>query len=326
MFLRSLARESCAFSAFRVEYSKGLYSQGKQVYGTFGTMQASSKLVLGFVSALALGCAGDDGKIGAPGEPGLTGGDGTSVLASTSAEPAGPNCATGGIKLETGTDANSNGTLEAGEVSDTQYVCNGGDGGNGGDGLQSLINTTALPLDGVCFFGGVQIDYGIDDDSNGTLEGGEIDGTDNLCNACPYNPAVFVKDFSTQGNLTISPLDQGEVVITGPIGDVNMIANNGLGVIGGATPQIDVGENLLFTFNQPAYNVSYNTSIVGPPAAERSIEAFDSDDASLGTVTDIGSGDHAVSSEFGDVGISSFLDTATVGLHNIRTLEFTFCP
>lgn len=49
-------------------------------------------------------------------------------------EPAGANCEFGGLKVESGTDADGSGTLDAGEVSETQYVCNGGDGELGNDG------------------------------------------------------------------------------------------------------------------------------------------------------------------------------------------------
>jgi hypothetical protein len=54
--------------------------------------------------------------------------DGLNALILLTAEPAGANCgAAGGSKVETGLDANRNGTLEAGEVNaaQTRYVCNG---------------------------------------------------------------------------------------------------------------------------------------------------------------------------------------------------------
>ena len=46
----------------------------------------------------------------------------------------------------------------------------------------------------------------------------------------------------------------------------------------------------------------------------------------MGTVNDAGDGANAVSSEFGDVGISSMVDTASADSHNIDSVEFTFCP
>ncbi len=55
-----------------------------------------------------------------------SGGDGHDSLVVTSEEPAGANCPFGGTKIETGLDANDNGTLEPGEVNSaaTTYVCN----------------------------------------------------------------------------------------------------------------------------------------------------------------------------------------------------------
>ncbi len=42
------------------------------------------------------------------------------------------NCATGGVKVEYGLDADNSGTLDAGEIIPalTKYICNGVDGTN----------------------------------------------------------------------------------------------------------------------------------------------------------------------------------------------------
>ena len=276
-------------------------------------MHASSKLILGLAPLFALGCSGDNGS------PGAAGQGGTSVLVSTTDEGAGANCATGGLKLETGTDTNSNGVLDADEVTSTQYIC------SGGDGLQSLIATTPLPVDGVCVFGGLQVDHGIDDNSNGTLEAGEIDGTNNLCNACPYSPAVMVKDFTAIGTFTAAILDLDEVVVTAAAGTISVVSTTGLGIIGSTTAFIDVGETVIFTFSQPVYNLNYSVNAQGG-TGNRTIEAFDASGATLGTVANTSTGTDAVSSELGDVAISSMTDTATADLHRLSRLEFTFCP
>jgi hypothetical protein len=67
------------------------------------------------------------GPAGPPGPQGAAGANGQNTLVRTTAEPSGTNCATGGVKLEYGLDANSNGTLDNAEVNTalTQYVCNG---------------------------------------------------------------------------------------------------------------------------------------------------------------------------------------------------------
>ena len=69
------------------------------------------------VPVLFLGCTGgDDGAAGAAG---------ISTLALVTNEPAGANCANGGQKVQTGADKNGNSILDAGEVTSTNYVCNG---------------------------------------------------------------------------------------------------------------------------------------------------------------------------------------------------------
>jgi len=51
------------------------------------------------------------------------GADGLSTLINLTDEPAGSNCIAGGIKIETGTDLNGNGTLDADEVEAIKYLC-----------------------------------------------------------------------------------------------------------------------------------------------------------------------------------------------------------
>ena len=53
-------------------------------------------------------------------------GGGTISLVATSPEPAGASCPFGGTRIETGSDANGNGVLDAGEIiaTATSYVCN----------------------------------------------------------------------------------------------------------------------------------------------------------------------------------------------------------
>ncbi|MEN9339867.1 MAG: hypothetical protein RIQ62_1179, partial [Bacteroidota bacterium] len=73
------------------------------------------------------GPIGLTGAIGSQGTAGINGIDGKNTLANSTPEPAGINCATGGVKLEYGLDANNNGLLDAGEINNalTQYICNG---------------------------------------------------------------------------------------------------------------------------------------------------------------------------------------------------------
>jgi Protein of unknown function (DUF1566) len=58
---------------------------------------------------------------------GPQGANGKNTLVKTTTEPAGANCATGGVKLEFGLDVNDNNVLDAAEINAllTKYVCNG---------------------------------------------------------------------------------------------------------------------------------------------------------------------------------------------------------
>jgi hypothetical protein len=82
------------------------------------------------------GAAGTNGTTGTNGTNGKDGKDGTSFLITTAAEPAGSNCAQGGMKIQSGADANGNGVLDGSEAT-TTYVCNGDPNGDGG----ALANT-----------------------------------------------------------------------------------------------------------------------------------------------------------------------------------------
>jgi len=104
----------------------------------------------------------------------------------------GDDCPNGGLAIMTGTDENDDGVLDAGEVSDTNLVCNGEDGSPGDDGVSALIDTTELPRgDEDCPHGGLAISVGLDNgDGGGTagdgiLQPGEIDDSEFICDGAP---------------------------------------------------------------------------------------------------------------------------------------------
>ena len=145
----------------------------------------------------AAGAAGTNGAQGIQGVAGTNGTDGKNTLAKTTTETAGANCTTGGVKIEYGLDANSNGNLDVSEVNATltRYVCNGATGAqgiqgltgaqgiqgvagtNGADGKNTLAKTTTEAAGANCTTGGVKIEYGLDANSNGTLDVSEINAT-----------------------------------------------------------------------------------------------------------------------------------------------------
>lgn len=84
------------------------------------------------------------------GATGTTGANGLDSLLATVAEPSGANCRWGGMKTTSGLDANANHVLDAPEVSDTTYVCNGAPAASAnvvdvtGPGVQAQVNTSYL--------------------------------------------------------------------------------------------------------------------------------------------------------------------------------------
>ncbi|HEC20191.1 MAG TPA: hypothetical protein ENI97_12725 [Gammaproteobacteria bacterium] len=136
-------------------------------------------LVITFAALALTACFGGGGGGASQGAMGTD----PSVAARTSVLPPGdPDCAYGGVLVETGIDENGNGVLDADEVDESEKVCNGAPGANGSDGLSVLININTEPAGANCPQGGVRIDTGIDDNGNGVLEPGEIDQTGFACN------------------------------------------------------------------------------------------------------------------------------------------------
>ncbi|HXH18890.1 MAG TPA: hypothetical protein VNJ07_07370, partial [Chitinophagales bacterium] len=149
------------------------------------------------------GPQGPQGPTGATGPIGPQGPAGNKSLVKATSEPAGANCATGGSKLEVGVDGNNNSILDAAEVSQTFFVCNGAAGSQGPtgpqgpmgatgpSGLKSLLTSTNEPSGANCSTGGRKIQLGLDDDNDNTLDAGEVDQTFYVCNGAtgPQGPA-----------------------------------------------------------------------------------------------------------------------------------------
>ncbi len=131
------------------------------------------------VTTTAYVCDGTDGQNGTNGMNGMNGVNGG--LVRVSAEPAGANCLSGGSRIESGLDVNSNGVLEVGEVTATSYVCDGA-------ARESLVLTTPVAPGPDCANGGVRVDAGLDVDGNGMLAGGEITSTAFVCNGMGMVP------------------------------------------------------------------------------------------------------------------------------------------
>jgi hypothetical protein len=108
--------------------------------GNTGTQQDFLNSLQGVTGAQGpiglTGPQGASGPTGAQGPTGAAGTNGKNTLVKTTPETVGVNCATGGVKLEYGLDANNNNVLDAGEINAalTKYVCNGATGSQGPTG------------------------------------------------------------------------------------------------------------------------------------------------------------------------------------------------
>ena len=144
------------------------------------------------------GQTGDTGPRGEKGDPGVQGPQGPiglSALVRTSPDAPAELCPAGGLRVETGIDADANGTLDDDEVDAdaTRFVCHGAPGVqgpqgepglDGANGLQVLLATADVAAGDACATGGIRIESGLDRDHDGTLAPDEIDAaaTRVICN------------------------------------------------------------------------------------------------------------------------------------------------
>jgi photosystem II stability/assembly factor-like uncharacterized protein len=142
---------------------------------------------LGLAVILALTACGGEDVV--PTAASVTTQTPTNVLVTVQAEPAGAHCDTGGSRVQAGLDTSGDGTLDSGEVTSTQYICNGetgATGASGATGATGTAGTSALAAvtdaGSHCANGGKAISVGSDTNGNGVLDAGEIVSTDYVCN------------------------------------------------------------------------------------------------------------------------------------------------
>ncbi len=104
------------------KYSFSLFQRLKE--GAMRTRSVFSAIVILLFSLTLLSCDIFDG--------GGSGGDDPSPPSSLMAEKtyisSGPECEYGGIRIDMGFDNNGNNVLDADEITNTEYVCNGANG------------------------------------------------------------------------------------------------------------------------------------------------------------------------------------------------------
>jgi hypothetical protein len=138
-------------------------------------------------------------------------------------------------------------------------------------------------------------------------------------------------DYRNLGTLQTDTFDVGGVTVTGSAA-VNVLANNGLGIVGGFSNSLVDGVELIrFTFDGgPADSVSYFVRVAGGSQGNgilgaATIEAFNKAGASLGvdSVSSIGWKD--VSEAFNHIPLSGFTVTARVDYFGIDRLTYASC-
>lgn len=116
---------------------------------------------------------------------------GKNILFSTTTEPPGANCESGGLKLSIGLDSDGNGSLGSSETSTFFYLC------DGIPGALSMVKTSTESNGANCSYGGIKIETGLDKNSNNLLDSLEILTTGYLCSTPAYqteNVIILVVD------------------------------------------------------------------------------------------------------------------------------------
>lgn len=103
----------------------------------------------------------------------LEGPAGLNSIVHLTTELPGANCKNGGVRIESGLDANRDEQLASEEVNQVQYVCNGANG--------SVTTISSEPVGSSCPYGGFKISTGIDSNFNQNLDVTEINSTQYIC-------------------------------------------------------------------------------------------------------------------------------------------------
>jgi len=130
-------------------------------------------------------------------------------LVVTSTVGPGDDCVNGGVRLESGLDANRDGTLQPEEVDVTTFACNGQRGADGRNG--SAVRVTDEPAGANCPSGGTRIEVGPDVDADGQLDDDEVNSTRFLCDGQATQTLVAITPEPIGNNC----LNGGERIDTG---------------------------------------------------------------------------------------------------------------
>ncbi len=149
--------------------------------GDSGGQAGDGILHAGEVESSSFVCNGESGDEGSVGMPGLA------SVTQVVAEPPGPACDAGGVRILAGLDDGhpggiaADGILQSEEIDSEEVVCDAS-----GAGASILTRQGVTPL-GVCLHGGRRVEFGLDDGEgegdagDGILHDDEVDDTLDIC-------------------------------------------------------------------------------------------------------------------------------------------------
>ena len=132
------------------------------------------------------GLQGPQGVQGLQGTTGAKGENGFSSLIKLQSVNETPQCAAGGQRIDYGLDSDGDSVLDLGEITGTQYVCNGtaesASGSAGSNGYNALAALTTISPGSACSAGGQELAIGLDTNRDGNLDAVEVTQTQTVCN------------------------------------------------------------------------------------------------------------------------------------------------
>lgn len=206
-------------------------------------MKRNLAVLATMTAALLLASCGGGGESGGTVAPSATS-SGKRALAIATTEASGKNCSAGGVRVDSGLDANNNGVLDASEVQSSQYVCNGSTGATGA--ASAFLVADELPGTN-CTAGGRKFSVGADVNANGHLDLNEVGASTYLCNGvngtaglnsivstrtelagnqCPYGGQRFASGLDKDGNGLLSEVEEiaSYVLCANPPGAVKWVS------------------------------------------------------------------------------------------------------
>ena len=184
---------------------------------------------------------------------------------------------------------------------------NGTNGADGVNGLNSLVVQTPLAVGNAnCLNGGVQIDSGLDDNGNNTLESGEIDATEFVCSPTVTNVSGGAADVTSTNTWFTQAKRRIEVaqnraeaieIAKGQAKNVILFVGDGLGISTITAARIMAGQQA--GLDGEEYELSFDKFPYSGFAKTYNVDAQTPDSA--GTMTAMMSG---VKTDVGVIGVA----------------------